>query len=219
MSITVGIYDEHHLTGLGIQTLLKDVNDIQIAFTCHEKGSFDRFIKQSPANVFLINIHDLIPSVTILFQQVKWSNPRSRILVISAINTEEVVLNIIKAGANGFLSREADKSELLEAIYTLRNGHDYFSKSITHMLLNRYIGKIKENNYISQRVDISSLSSRQVEILRLWGESFTNQEIADKLFISIRTVESHKNHIMQKLNLKSTVDMVKFAIKNNLIKV
>ncbi|MDP3914625.1 MAG: helix-turn-helix transcriptional regulator, partial [Bacteroidota bacterium] len=71
----------------------------------------------------------------------------------------------------------------------------------------------------SQNTDIASLSSRQIEILKLWGESYTNQEIADRFFISVRTVESHKNHIMQKLNLKSTVDMVKFAIKNNIIEI
>ena len=64
-----------------------------------------------------------------------------------------------------------------------------------------------------------NLSARQVEILKLWGENYTNKEIADKLFISLRTVETHKNHIMQKLNLKTTVDMVKFAIRNNLIEI
>ena len=65
----------------------------------------------------------------------------------------------------------------------------------------------------------SALSSRQIEILRLWGDGLTNQEIADTLFISVRTVETHKNHIMQKLNLKSSVDLMKFAIRNNIITV
>ncbi|MBN2786833.1 MAG: response regulator transcription factor, partial [Paludibacteraceae bacterium] len=66
---------------------------------------------------------------------------------------------------------------------------------------------------------IENLSSRQVEILKLWGNNFSNKEIAEKLFISVRTVESHKNHIMQKLNFKTTVDMIKFGIKNNLIEI
>ena len=67
--------------------------------------------------------------------------------------------------------------------------------------------------------DSSALSSRQIEILKLWGDGLTNQEIADRLFISVRTVETHKNHIMQKLNLKSSVDLMKFAIRNNIITV
>jgi two-component system response regulator NreC len=65
----------------------------------------------------------------------------------------------------------------------------------------------------------AALSSRQIEILKLWGDGLTNQEIADKLFISVRTVETHKNHIMQKLNLKSSVDLMKFAIRNNIISI
>ena len=66
---------------------------------------------------------------------------------------------------------------------------------------------------------IDTLSSRQIEILKMWGNSFSNQEIAEKLFLSVRTVESHKTHIMQKLNLKTTIDMIKFGIRNNLIEI
>ena len=67
--------------------------------------------------------------------------------------------------------------------------------------------------------NIKNLSTREIEIIKLWGNSQTNKEIADKLFISVRTVESHKNHIMQKLNLKTAVDLVKFAIKNSIIEI
>ncbi len=63
------------------------------------------------------------------------------------------------------------------------------------------------------------LSSREIEIMKLWGNSYTNREIANTLFLSVRTVETHKNHIMQKLNLKTSVDMVKFAIRNNIIEI
>ena len=110
----------------------------------------------------------------------------------------------------------SEMKELIEAIYTVRNGHDYFSQSITQLLLKRYVTKIQNNNGESIS-GIKNLSSREIEIIQLWGNSYTNKEIADKLFISVRTVESHKNHIMQKLNLKTAVDLVKFAIKNNII--
>ena len=66
---------------------------------------------------------------------------------------------------------------------------------------------------------VNGLSSREVEILKLWGNNYSNKKIAEKLFISVRTVESHKNHIMQKLNLKTNIDMIKFGIKNNLIEI
>lgn len=216
--ITVGIFDEHKLTGMGLSAILEDISDVEVLFACSEKNILENAIKSKPVNIMIVNIHGLAASLTLLFQQIRAIDQRIKILAISALDTEEVVLNIIKSGANGFLSKDTERNELAEAIYTLRNGHDYFSKSITHLLLNKYIHQIKERKDIRQ-VDMSTLSARQIEILKLWGEGFSNQEIADKLFISIRTVESHKNHIMQKLNLKTTVDMVKFAIRNNLIEV
>jgi two-component system response regulator NreC len=163
-------------------------------------------------------MHDISVRNINLIVQLNISNPKLKILIVSVIDSEEIVLKTIKAGAKGFLGKDSDRTSLMEAVYTLRNGHDYYSQSITHLLLNRYISSLKSDD-LSQNANLESLSSRQVEILKLWGESYTNQEIADKFFISVRTVESHKNHIMQKLNLKSTVDMVKFAIKNNIIEI
>jgi len=80
--------------------------------------------------------------------------------------------------------------------------------------VNKYIGRLKTDE---EHSEVRNLSSREIEIMKMWGNSFTNKEIADKLFISVRTVETHKNHIMQKLNLKTSVDLVKFAIRNNII--
>jgi two-component system response regulator NreC len=149
-----------------------------------------------------------------LLIQVNSQFPKIKVLALSVNNDEEIILRTIKSGAKGFLARDTDRNELSEAIYSLRNGFDYFSKSITHILVNKYIRKLDLN---SNALDINSLSIREVEILKMWGNSYGNKEIADQLFISVRTVESHKNHIMQKLNLKTTVDMVKFALKNNII--
>jgi two-component system response regulator NreC len=214
----VGIYDEHNLMQMGISSLLNDVNDVQVVLTCAEKTKLVEMLKTSPVNILIFNIHNLSTSVLNLITQLSISFPNMKILILSILNTEEVILKSIKSGAKGFLSKESDKNELIEAIYTLRNGHDYYSKSITYLLLNKYISKIKSNDH-DQGADIQSLSSRQIEILKLWGDGFGNKDIADKLFISVRTVESHKNHIMQKLNLKTNIDMVKFAIKNNLIEI
>jgi DNA-binding NarL/FixJ family response regulator len=216
--ISVGIYDEHNLMQQGISSLLAEVEDIRIVISCAEKIKLLEVSRSSPVNILIFNIHILSTPVLNLITQLGISLPNMKILVISILNTDDVILKSIKAGAKGFLSKESDKNELIEAIYTLRNGHDYYSKSITHILLNKYISKIKSDDN-DQTVNIQNLSSRQVEILKFWGEGFTNKDIADKLFISIRTVESHKNHIMQKLNLKTNIDMVKFAIKNNLIEI
>jgi len=122
---------------------------------------------------------------------------------------ESFVLKTIKAGAKGYLSKDTTRAELLEAIYTLRNGFDYYGKSITNILLRGYL------NQTATDEEQPELSGREIEVLRLIGSGLTNQEIADKIFVSIRTVESHKSNIMRKINLRTTVDLIKFAIRNN----
>lgn len=216
--IDIALFDEHKLVLEGISGLLSGISDFRVVLNCDDRNILTEKLKSMQVHVLILNMHDISVRNLNLIVQLNISNPKLKILIISVIDSEEIVLKTIKAGAKGFLGKDSDRNSLLEAVYTLRNGHDYYSKSITHLLLNRYISSLKADE-LSQNADIANLSSRQVEILKLWGESHTNQEIADRFFISVRTVESHKNHIMQKLNLKSTVDMVKFAIKNNIIEI
>jgi len=216
--IDLAIFDEHRLALEGLHGLLSGISDFRVVLSCDDRNVLAEKLKAIQVHVLLLNMHDISVRNLNLIIQLNISNPKLKILIISVIDSEEIVLKTIKAGAKGFLGKDSDRNSLLEAIYTLRNGHDYYSKSITHLLLNRYISSLKSDD-LSQNANLESLSSRQIEILKLWGESYSNQEIADKFFISVRTVESHKNHIMQKLNLKSTVDMVKFAIKNNIIEI
>ncbi|HET6557523.1 MAG TPA: response regulator transcription factor [Prolixibacteraceae bacterium] len=216
--IDIVLFDEHRLALEGLSGLLSGVSDFRVVLSCDDRAVLTQKMKLLQAHVLILNMHDLSVRNLNLIVQLTITNPKLKILIVSVIDSEEIVLKTIKAGAKGFLGRDSDRNSLLEAVYTLRNGHDYFSQSITHLLLNRYISSLKADE-MSQNADLNSLSARQVEILKLWGESYSNQEIADRFFISVRTVESHKNHIMQKLNLKSTVDMVKFAIKNNIIEI
>jgi DNA-binding NarL/FixJ family response regulator len=216
--IQIGIFDEHKLVLEGLSSLFNTSDEIKVTLTCDEKNLLPDKLKTTLVHVLILNMHEISVRNLNLIVQLNISFPKLKILVISAINSEEIILKTIKAGAKGFLGKDSSRTDMLEAIYTLRNGHDYYSKSITNLLLNRYINNLKTNEP-QYNIDINSLSTRQLEILKMWGDGFSNQEIADKFFISVRTVESHKNHIMQKLNLKSTVDLVKFAIKNNIIEI
>jgi DNA-binding NarL/FixJ family response regulator len=213
--ICIGIYDEHQLLQEGLQLLLNQNEDFEIVLRANNKDQLFEFIPKTILHVLIINIHALNTPMQNLLIQLNSQFPKIKVLVLSVYEDEEIVLRSIKSGAKGFLAKDTDQNELNVAIYTLRNGFDYYSKSITHILLNKYITKLKGNEVF----DTKNLSTREVEILKLWGNSYNNKEIADRLFISVRTVESHKNHIMQKLNLKTTVDLVKFAIKNNIIEV
>jgi len=213
--IDIALFDEHNLVLQGISGLLSGVSDFRVVFTCHDRSILTEKLKHIKVNIMILNLHEISVRNLNLLAQLKIVNPNMRILVMSVIEGEEIILKTIKAGAKGFLGKDSTLADLTEAVYTLRNGYDYFSKSITQLVLNRYITGINEG--LGEKKEIDQLSARQVEILKLMGESLSNQEIAERLFISVRTVETHKNHIMQKLNLRSTVDMIKFGIKNNII--
>jgi two-component system response regulator NreC len=212
--ILVGIYDEHKIAQEGLSLLLQTVEDFEMVLPLESKDRLLDQLKSQIVHVLLINLHVCDTQAINLIAQISSSSPRVKILILSVNNDEDIVLKTIKAGAKGFLAKDATRQELTEAIYSLRNGHDFFSNSITVLLLKNYITKLKSDD---DRSDIRNLSSREIEIMKMWGNSYTNKEIADKLFISVRTVETHKNHIMQKLNLKTSVDLVKFAIRNNII--
>ncbi len=216
--IDLGIYDEHNLAIQAFSSMLSAISDFRVVFTCNDRNLLITKLKNKRAHILILNLHDISVRNLNLIVQLRIVDPNIKILVVSANQDEEIVLKTFKAGVKGFLGKDATFNELAEAVYSLRNGHDYFNNTLTHILLNRYISRLDQPDQ-ETGTGIELLSARQIEILRLWGESYSNQEIAEKLFISIRTVETHKNHIMQKLNLKNTVDMVKFAIKCNIIDV
>ena len=139
-----------------------------------------------------------------------------KVLILSMFTQEEFIFNAIQSGAKGYLPKNTTKKELLDAIFTVYNGEEFYSQQISGIILKSYIKKAQNQEDDSKKKE-EQLSKREIEILKLFAEGTSNQEIADKLFISVRTVESHKNHIMQKLELKNTVDLVKFAIKNKII--
>lgn len=144
--------------------------------------------------------------------------PSVSILIISMQITRDSVFKGIRCGAQGFISADASPQEIREAIFTVRNGHDFYSAAITSLLVSNYTNLIR-NEQSPKIKNVDMLSKRELEILSLWGDGLQNSEIAEKLFISIRTVETHKNNIMQKLGMHTTVDLIKFAIRNNLIQI
>ena len=133
-------------------------------------------------------------------------------------NSEDFIFNSIKAGAKGYLPKNTTRNELLEAIYAIESGEEFFSESVSKIMVKSYVKRATDDEKIQEKPD-EILTTRELEILKLYVEGFINKEIGDKLEISIRTVETHKNHIMRKLGLKSTVEMVKFAIRNKIVEI
>ncbi len=214
-SIRVAFIDEHPIVSEGLASLISDVPDIEIVLHATDAEQAAQRLYQTPAHIAILVLYKPDPDDAAAIAFLTGKHPRCNILVLSMFKIENLIFRMIKAGAKGHLTSETNRSEMLEAIYSLRNGYDFYAKTITNMILANYLADNEETEARNERE--KNLSTRELEVLKLFAQSHTNKEIADRLFISVRTVESHKNNIMRKINLRTSVDMVKFAIRNNMI--
>jgi two-component system response regulator NreC len=214
--INVSIIDEHPVICDALSALISNTDDITIVSCNSSADELILGLQTTLVHIAIFIVHKEKPKVIEDIKVLSNMFPKLKILVLSMKGKESFILQLIKVGAKGHLGSDTRRSEILEAIYALRNGYEFYAKTITNLLLNSYLrdgGTDKTQNEKIQK----DLSNREMDVLKLFAESFTNRQIADKLFISIRTVETHKTNIMKKINLKTTVDLVKFAIKNNII--
>lgn len=210
----VFLVDDHQIVRDGIRSLIEDAKDIFIIGEAADGSEMLSRLDSAQPDIILLDISlpglngiELIPIIRQRFPQMK-------ILMLSMYNADDYIFNSVRAGANGYLPKNSSKSELLEAIRTICDGKDYFGEEVHQVIVNSYISMAKEDKAAEKK---QQLSVRELEILKLFADGFSNKQISDKLFISVRTVESHKNHIMQKFGFKSTVEMVKYAIKHKII--
>ncbi|NLE02327.1 MAG: response regulator transcription factor [Fibrobacter sp.] len=204
----------------GIQSAICSLEDVDQCVLCTNENELFEMLRTKQFSVLIITLNNSHngESHYQFIKNLKMQFNRIRIVAIAPRISKEVVFQTIKNGANGILSADATVQELIEAVYTIRSGHEYFSSSITSLLVNNYVEAMR-NEAGTQDNPSAKLGKREIEILTLWGNGYTNIEIAERLFISVRTVESHKNHIMQKLGTRTTVDLLKFAIRNNIVSI
>ena len=213
------LVDDHQLVRDGIKALLHGTEDIEIIGEASCGKELFELLKTQKPDLLIIDIS--LPEISGIEITRKICNdfPGIRVLMLSMYNSEDFILNSIKAGAKGYLPKNTSRNELLEAIYAIHSGEDFFSESVSKLMLKSYVRMATEDDEKSPEKSNLALTSREIEVLKLYVEGFINKEISDKLDISIRTVETHKNHIMRKLELKSTVEMVKFAIRNKIVEI
>lgn len=215
--ISILLVDDHRIITDGIRIMLSGSDDHELLGCAQNGEEALRLIRCHQPDIVITDIS--MPGMTgiELMEKIKQVSPDTRVLVLTMYTFEDFIYSAIRAGAKGVLSKQDTTREvLMDAIRKVFNDEVYFSPSVARIMLNSVV----ENARHIQSGEISklpALTTREKEILRLYVEGFTNQEIAIRLNISIRTVETHKSNIMQKFNFKSTVEMVKFAIRNNLI--
>ncbi len=212
--ISILLVDDHKMFRDGIKSVLSDDSTINIL---GEAGTYDEAIcllKDSKPDIVITDITLPGKSGIDLCKQIKKDYPEIQVLMLSMHQSEEFVMNSIKNGASGYLPKETGHEELLFAIKKINQGEIYFNHDISQTIIKGYQKTENEEQPDPRNI----LSKRELEVLKLYAEGYTNSEIAENLFISVRTVESHKTHILQKLNLKSQVDLIKTAIKYQIIK-
>jgi len=215
--IKVLLVDDHQIILEGVKTMLIDEDSIEFLGCASNGIDALQMIKQKSPDIVISDIS--MPDMTgiELTKKIIEQNIPSKVLILSMYTTDDYIYNSIKAGAKGILPKQdTNKEMLMEAIKTIFDGEEYYGSNISKNLMKSYVSKIK-NVSSNEKLRNYTLTQREKEILKLYVEGFSNQEVAKKLNISIRTVETHKNNIMQKYDFKSTVELVKFALKNNIV--
>jgi DNA-binding NarL/FixJ family response regulator len=216
--IKIILVDDHQLVRDGIKALLSGTSDIEIIGEASDgKELFQQLATLKPDLLIMdISLPDI--SGIEITKKICQDYPGIKVMMLSMYNSEDFILNSIKAGAKGYLPKNTSRNELLEAIYAIQSGEDFYSESVSKTMLKSYIRKATGDEEPAEKSN-EILTTREIEVLKLYAEGHINKEISEKLDISIRTVETHKNHIMRKLGLKSTVEMVKFAIRNKIVEI
>ena len=203
------IVDDHQILLDGIEAMLHGVGDFKVIGKCSDGNSALNFLNDNPVDIVLTDLY--MPKMTgmELTQKVKKKFPNIKILALSVSYDVSIVHDLIDAGISGFIIKTIGRDELIEAIKTIAQGNIYFSREVSNEILRSLSNKSEEETY--------HLTDREIEIVKLIAQEFSNAEIADKLCISERTVETHRKNIYRKTNTKTIVGLIKNAVEHKLI--
>lgn len=208
--VKVFIVDDHEIFRNGIKMVFNKSNEIEIVGEAESGEDFLEVMNQEDFDVVLMDIKmGGINGIETTELAIK-KNPEFKVLVLSTFGEEEFLERILQAGAKGFVLKNVLKGVLANAIKSVRDGENYFSPELLPYFTRRFIS----NGEGSMEV---VLTEREQEVLQLIGKGYSNDEIADELFISKRTVDTHKNNLISKTGSKNIVSLLIYAIKHKLI--
>jgi two-component system response regulator NreC len=211
--IRILIADDHTLLRNGICALLEDEQDMTIVGEASDGREAVRLAGQLKPNVVLMDIAMPLLNGLEATRQIKREHPEINVLVLTMYDHEEYFRQMLEVGASGYIIKRAAATELVSAIRAVYNGEAILSPAITRLLLEDYLS----HDIRSEQGDPNALSSREREVLQLIAEGKTSREIADILHLSVKTVQSHRTSLMQKLDLHDRGDLIKYAIQKKII--
>ena len=210
--IKVLIVDDHAMFRQGIRALLEGYEDVEIVGEATEGMEAIEKVLQLAPQVVLMDIAMPVMGGLEATRRIQKESPNTKVLVLTQYEDSEYILSLLRAGAKGYISKTATASELISAIRTVHQGESYLYPSATTTLIEEYLMRVggEKNEY-------ERLTDREREILQLVAEGRTNREIADRLFISIKTVLRHRTNVMEKLGFHNRTELIKYAISKGLI--
>ena len=209
------IADDHAVVRTGFSMILNFQEDMEVVDTAAEGVEAYQKVMQHHPDVLIMDL-SMPPgeSGLIATSKIVESFPDTKILILTMYDDEEYLFHVLRNGAKGYILKNAPDEQLVSAVRTVYRGDTYIDPKMTTSLVNEFVnstGQDAKNTNDPFRI----LSKRELEILPLIAKGYGNKEIAEKLFVSVKTVEAHKTHIMQKLNLKSKPELVEYALKKN----
>lgn len=209
--IKIFIADDHKLMIDGVRSTLMGVQDFEIVGEadngCHVIRELETGLE---VDVILMDINMPKMDGAECTKIISKKYPAIKTIALSQYEDQKNVLKMIESGAYGYLLKDIDKDELVEAIRTVKSGQKYLCKRLSKKLIDKALGIYQKETFSPK------LTKREIEILSLICDEYSSQEIADKLFISFHTVESHRANLINKAGVKNTAGLVRWAVENHL---
>ncbi|QCR24853.1 DNA-binding response regulator [Pontibacter sp. SGAir0037] len=207
--------DDHTIVRNGIRSLLEEVDDIVIVGEAENGQEAIAKVKELTPNVLMIDIAMPVMTGIEATEQVSRQFGHTKVLVLSMHNNEDYILKSVEAGASGYLLKDTSREEMLRAVRTVAKGEKYFSPAVSGIIVDSYMHKMKGPEKVMERT--SKLSKQEKVILRFIVEGCNSREIAEKLNLSVRTIDNHRASMMKRLSVKNAVELVKKALEQNLV--
>ena len=211
--LRVIVADDHHILLDGLNALLQKQKDIEIAGLFNNGKEVYEALPNLNVDVALVDINMPKMGGLELTEKIKKEFPSINIIVLSMYDDAGHIMEMIDAGVSGYLLKNVTDKELLEAIRTVATGKLYFSSEVSEKITSFVMHQQRK----ADEIEAAKLTDREIEILKLISEEYSNSKIAETLFISERTVETHRKNMLRKTNNKTIVGLLKYALERQII--
>ncbi|MBK6861163.1 MAG: response regulator transcription factor [Saprospiraceae bacterium] len=211
----VAIADDHAMFVDGIESILRDEETIKVVDRCFDGKSVFPMLSKQQIDVLLLDINLPDMSGIEVAKKINADFPDVKIIAVSMYNEESIVSEMLNNGAQGYILKNTGRAELVQAIETVASGQTYFSKDVTETIMGALLKKPTHKK--TSTFLIPEISKRELEVLALIVKEYTTPEIAEKLFISLKTVESHRSSLVSKLNVRNSAGLVRAALELKLV--